>query len=158
MSVVHQIVCFFKEKSIGVLKITYGHHPCIRKALSGSLKDDQIYFCQILSYREVWYTNLYVLCKINLMKESGRSSEVKKGSFWLLTLSHVYLRARWSHQPQSFSKGKVCSVTSYWYHLGFLISIQGVKNVFQSQEEFLTDGRSILFSFDKKRELWYTKL
>ena len=33
----------------------------------GFLKDDQIYFCQIMSYREVWYINLFVLCKTNLM-------------------------------------------------------------------------------------------
>ena len=26
------------------------------------LKDDKIYFFQFLSYREVWYINLYVLC------------------------------------------------------------------------------------------------
>ena len=36
-SVIHQIVCILKDKSIGVLKITYGHHPpCIRKAISGT--------------------------------------------------------------------------------------------------------------------------
>ena len=27
----------------------------------------QIYFCQFLSYREVWYTNLYELCETNPM-------------------------------------------------------------------------------------------
>ena len=33
----HQIVCILKDKSIGVIKITYGHHPpCIRKAISGT--------------------------------------------------------------------------------------------------------------------------
>ena len=33
----NQIVCILKEKSIGVLKIAYGHHPpCIRKAISGT--------------------------------------------------------------------------------------------------------------------------
>ena len=31
------------------------------------LKDDQIYFCQLLSYKEVWYINLYVLCETNPM-------------------------------------------------------------------------------------------
>ena len=34
---IHQIVSFLKDKSIGVLKTIYGHHhPCIRKALSGT--------------------------------------------------------------------------------------------------------------------------
>jgi len=42
-SVIHQSVCFFKDKAIGLLKITDGHHPwgqkcspCIRKVLSGA--------------------------------------------------------------------------------------------------------------------------
>ena len=36
-SVIHQSVCILKEKSIDVLKITYGHHhPCIRKTISGT--------------------------------------------------------------------------------------------------------------------------
>ena len=43
-----------KDKSIGELKTTYGHHPsCIRKVLSGSLKDAQIYFCKFLNIH--WY-------------------------------------------------------------------------------------------------------
>ena len=33
----------------------------------GFLKDDQIYFCQFLSYREVRYISLYVLCETNPM-------------------------------------------------------------------------------------------
>ena len=42
-SVIHQIVSILQDKSIGALKIIYGHHPwiqgcpsCIRKALSGT--------------------------------------------------------------------------------------------------------------------------
>ena len=68
---------FFKGKPIVVLKITYGHHhSCMMKALSGPLKDNQIYFCKFLSYREVWYTNLYVLCKRNLMMWSKLLMEI----------------------------------------------------------------------------------
>ena len=33
----------------------------------GFLKYDHIYFCQFISYREVWYINLFVLCKTSLM-------------------------------------------------------------------------------------------
>ena len=33
----------------------------------GFLKDDQIYFCKFLSYRELWCINLHVLCETNLM-------------------------------------------------------------------------------------------
>ena len=29
------------------------------------LKDDKIYFCQIMSHREVLYINIYVLCETN---------------------------------------------------------------------------------------------
>ena len=51
--VIHQIVCILKDKSIGVLKITYGHHPwgqegppCIRKSISGTFLIS--YFLDIL--------------------------------------------------------------------------------------------------------------
>ena len=50
------------DKSNGVMKITYGHHPWNQE---GFLSDNQIYFCKFFSYREVWYINLYVLCETN---------------------------------------------------------------------------------------------
>ena len=124
-SVIYQFVCTLRDKSNGVIKISYGHHlwnqedpSCIRKVswkltistfvnfwatkkcdisicmyiarqiqwccqnyLRTSslvsrrssmdqeevLKDDQIRFCQIFSYREVWFINLYVLFDTNPM-------------------------------------------------------------------------------------------
>ena len=37
--VIHQIVCILKDKSIGVLKFTDGHHPpSNRKAISGAFQ------------------------------------------------------------------------------------------------------------------------
>ena len=124
-SVIYQFVCTLWDKSNGVIKIPYGHHPWnqedppwIRKGSwkmtrstfvniwatekcdisismyfvrqiqwchqnhlwtsslesgrsfmdqEGFLKDDQIYCWKFLSYREVWYINLNVLCKTNPM-------------------------------------------------------------------------------------------
>ena len=61
-SVTYQIVCILKDKSIGVLKITYGHHPwgqerppCIRKALSGTF---------LINY---FFWHLYKCCISNCM-------------------------------------------------------------------------------------------
>jgi len=43
-------------------------HEGVRNILQSQeefLKDDQIYFCKFLSFREVWYINFYVLCETN---------------------------------------------------------------------------------------------
>ena len=45
----------------------------------GFLKDDQIYFCQYLSYREVWYINFYVLCETNPMVSSKSLMDIILG-------------------------------------------------------------------------------
>ena len=106
--VIHQIVCISKDKSIGVLKITYGHHPpCIRKAISGT------------------FLSRSTLAPVEIVS--------------------LYLKAGWRNQPQSFSTWKVRSETSHWIHLGFPISIPGVRNVLQSQEVFLMDAKSNFF-------------
>ena len=59
-SVIHQIVCILKEKSIGGLKITYGHYPpCIRKAISGTFLFRST-FVNFLAIEKCAYNNLFV--------------------------------------------------------------------------------------------------
>ena len=59
---------------------------------------------------------------------------------------HQYLRAGWRNWSQSFGKWQVWSLTIHWNHFGFLISIPGVRNVLQSQEE-VPDFQKIKIKF-----------
>ena len=68
---------------------------------------------------------------------------------------HWYLWAGWRNQLESFFKWKVRSGRSQWNHLGFLISIPGVRNILQSQEVFLMDAKSNFFNFEDRDE-WFT--
>ena len=63
----------------------------------------------------------------------------------------LFLKAEWRNQPQSFSTWKVWSGTSHWIHLGFPISIPGVRNILQSQEVFLMDANLTFSIFKIKR-------
>ena len=57
----------------------------------GFLKDDQIYFCQFLSYREVWYINFCALCEINLMVWSKWLMDIILGV--RKTLNYIFTNA-----------------------------------------------------------------
>ena len=49
-------------------------------------------------------------------------------------------------------------LTTNWNHLGFLISIPGVRNVLQSQEGFLIDDQIYIFLFLRYIGVLYIKL
>ena len=67
-------------------------------------------------------------------------------------LLQLYIWAGSRNQLLSFFKWKVWSGRSHWNHLGFLISISGVRNVLQSQEVFLIDAKSNFFNFEDREE------
>ena len=54
---------------------------------------------------------------------------------WCVT--HQYIGYGRRNSPQSFFTWQIWMLTTHWNHLGFLISIPGVRNVLQSQEGFL---------------------
>ena len=69
----------------------------------GFLKDDQIYFCKVLSYREVWYINLYVL---------GRQIWCGQNYLW----TSLFVSGRFSIDQEGFLKGQqiyFCIFSSY---------------------------------------------
>ena len=88
-SVIYQFVCTLQDISNDVVKTTSLVSKRSYIDQEEFLKNDQIYFCQILSYKEVWYINLYVFvrqiqwCDQNhlwtLSLESGRSYVDQKG-------------------------------------------------------------------------------
>ena len=60
--------------------------------------------------------------------------------------------------PNLFFKWQIWMLTTHWNHLGFLISIPGVRNVLQSQEGFLIFLKIFFFDFsmflDVLGDLW----
>ena len=132
-SAIYQIVCILNDKSISVLKITYGHHPpCIRRAISGT-------FLSRSTLAPIEIVSLYLKAgqrnqpksfphkkygqghhigptwgSPSPSQESGTSSKVKQCSWWMPNLTFLTFKIEGSgiHQIECILKDESVGVLS----------------------------------------------
>ena len=101
----------------------------------GFLKDDQIYFCKFLSYREVWYTNFNVHCKTNPMVLSKLLMEITLGIRKILIVFDLPHRIHSLTYWQRIKSNGVIKIT-YGHHPGKILLIPTFEKDLKIQTVF----------------------